>query len=68
MDIRTGQTYATKEEALAAGVPESDIAEVVWTREGPNPKFTNPKYPVRHQGKRELARRAKRLGQPAGKS
>lgn len=28
MDIRTGRTYETKEEALAAGVPESDIAEI----------------------------------------
>ena len=28
MDMRTGRTYATKEDALAAGVPESDIAEV----------------------------------------
>ncbi len=29
MDIRTGETYETKADALAAGVPESDIAEVV---------------------------------------
>lgn len=29
MDLRTGKTYETKEEALALGVPESDIAEVV---------------------------------------
>lgn len=28
MDLRTGRTYSTKDEALAAGVPESDIAEV----------------------------------------
>jgi hypothetical protein len=28
MDLRTGQTYSTKEEALLAGVPESDIAQV----------------------------------------
>lgn len=31
MDLRTGRMYATKEEALAAGVPESDIAEVLMT-------------------------------------
>lgn len=30
MDLRTGRMYDTKEDALAAGVPESDIAEVVW--------------------------------------
>jgi len=30
MDLRTGRMYRTKAEALAAGVPESDIAEVVW--------------------------------------
>lgn len=29
MDLRTGKTYETKEEALSDGVPESDIAEVV---------------------------------------
>lgn len=29
MDIRTGETYATREDARAAGVPDSDIAEVV---------------------------------------
>ena len=33
MDIRTGQTYATKDDALAAGVPESDIAEVTRGRD-----------------------------------
>lgn len=27
MDIRTGQTYETREEARADGVPASDIAE-----------------------------------------
>ena len=29
MDLRTGRMYASKEEALAAGVPESDVAEVL---------------------------------------
>lgn len=29
MDLRTGQTYATREDALEAGVPASDIAEIV---------------------------------------
>lgn len=29
MDLRTGETYRTKEDALAAGVPESDLAEIV---------------------------------------
>lgn len=28
MDLRTGKMYPTKEEALKAGVPESDIAEL----------------------------------------
>lgn len=31
MDLRTGRMYETKEQALAAGVPESDIAEVLFT-------------------------------------
>ena len=29
MDLRTGETYETKQAALDAGVPESDIAEIV---------------------------------------
>lgn len=29
MDLRTGKTYATVEEARADGVPESDLAHVV---------------------------------------
>ena len=29
MDLRTGETYETREAALKAGVPESDIAEIV---------------------------------------
>jgi len=33
MNIATGETYETKADALAAGVPESDIAEV--TRNDP---------------------------------
>lgn len=28
MDLRTGKLYDTKEAALVAGVPESDIAEI----------------------------------------
>lgn len=29
MDLRTGKMYETREEALEAGVPPSDIAEIV---------------------------------------
>ncbi len=29
MDLRTGETYETREDALKAGVPASDIAEVI---------------------------------------
>lgn len=28
MDLRTGRTYDTRDAALAAGVPESDIAQL----------------------------------------
>lgn len=28
MDMRSGETYATREDAIKAGVPDSDIAEV----------------------------------------
>ncbi len=34
MDLRTGKTYETLEDAVADGVPDSDIAEV--TRNDPN--------------------------------
>ena len=42
MDMRTGRTYETKEAALAAGVPESDIAEVTQTLDNlPEVKFSS---------------------------
>lgn len=42
MDMRTGQTYDTKAEALTAGVPESDIAEVEYPAGGePIVKFSS---------------------------
>lgn len=28
MDLRTGRTYDSKEDAIAAGVPESDLASI----------------------------------------
>ncbi len=37
MDMRTGQTYDTKAEALAAGVPESDLALLTGEMDGPEP-------------------------------
>ena len=61
MDIRTGQTYDTLEAALAAGVPESDIAYVTVKDGEYWVKFTNPKYPQPHGGERERARRARQL-------
>lgn len=42
MDIRTGQTYETREQAVSAGVPGSDIAEVVRHDDDvPEVKFTS---------------------------
>lgn len=35
MDLRTGRTYATQEEALADGVPASDVVRVRDTEDGP---------------------------------
>lgn len=62
MDIRTGETYETKADALAAGVPESDIAEVTVRRDGTYwAKFSNRKYPTPHQGNREAERRLRQL-------
>lgn len=63
MDIRTGKTYGTFDDAIADGVPESDIANVrlKGTRREPYPTFTNPKHPEPHQGARELARNLKRI-------
>jgi hypothetical protein len=43
MDIRTGKTYRTREEALEAGVPESDLALIERGPDGePRPSFANP--------------------------
>jgi len=43
MDMRTGETYPSLEEALAAGVPESDIA-LVEQKPGQPPRVTFPKH------------------------
>ena len=60
MDIRTGQLYESKEAALEAGVPESDIAEIFKRRDGTYwPKFDNKKCPVPHQSMRERQRRVR---------
>lgn len=40
MDMRTGQMFDTYDEAVKAGVPESDIAEIVTGPDGkPRPRF-----------------------------
>ncbi len=42
MDIRTGKTYATRDEVLKDGVPESDIAETIRAdRTIPEVRFAN---------------------------
>ena len=40
MDMRTGQMYETKDAALKAGVPESDIAEIVRDGDIPEVRFS----------------------------
>jgi hypothetical protein len=62
MDLRTGKTYDTREAALADGAAASDVVEVTTIRDGKFwLKFENKKHPVRHQSKREMARRQKAL-------
>ncbi len=68
MDLRSGRIYETRDEALAAGVPASDLMEVERTADG---RYRLPAEQViqvlggttqqPHQGARERARRAKRL-------
>lgn len=42
MDLRTGDTYSAKEEAIAAGVPPSDLAEIVRHDDGvPEVRFAS---------------------------
>jgi hypothetical protein len=42
MDMRTGQTYETRDDAVRAGVPESDIAEIVRHDDAiPNVRFAS---------------------------
>ncbi len=61
MDIRTGKTYETYEDAIKAGVPESDIALVRIKNRQPYVTFPNPKYPNRFQGARECAKRLAKM-------
>lgn len=43
MDMRTGRTYETREDAISAGVPESDIALIKFGPDGePRPSFAKP--------------------------
>jgi hypothetical protein len=43
MDIRTGRTFETREEALAAGVPESDLVLIERSVDGePRSSFSQP--------------------------
>ena len=35
MDLSTGKTYETKQDAIDAGVPESDLVEYAETEKGP---------------------------------
>jgi len=42
MDIRTGRTYESFEDARRDGVPPSDIALIVEGEDGPRPRFMPP--------------------------
>lgn len=48
MDIRTGETYETKDDALKAGVPASDIAEIVRA-DGDIPEVRFASGPFKHR-------------------
>ena len=69
MDLRTGRVYETLDEAIAAGVDEADLIEVERMPDGryrlPSEDVVtalggNPDHRP-HQGRREMARRAKRM-------
>jgi len=68
MDLRTGRLYESKAAALAAGVPESDLV-AVEVGAGGRLRLLGKALGIRtskyqpHQGKREMARRAKRMAQ-----
>jgi hypothetical protein len=49
MDLRTGRTYDTREDALAAGVPESDLALLTPDAHQPDgpPRVTVTKGPFK---------------------
>lgn len=61
MDIRTGKTYETFEKALEAGVPESDVAQILERRLSngePIVKFSKGSFKsfVRNPTTKELVR------------
>jgi len=63
MDIRTGRTYDSREAARAAGVPESDIAEVViGPDDTPAPRFTEEVVRGTGPFRGRLYRRDRRTG------
>lgn len=65
MDIRTGYTYATREDALHAGVPDSDIAELT-RRDGDIPEVRFKGGPFKNRVyKRTSAGQLIRVDRPA---
>ena len=50
MDLRTGKTYDTKDDALRAGVPESDIAEVLIGKLADEPEVRFSSGPFKNRG------------------
>ena len=49
MDIRTGRTYETKDDALHDGVPESDIAEVLISKLSDEPEVRFSSGPFKNR-------------------
>lgn len=57
MDDRTGDLYPSKQAALAAGVPEKHVVEIVGTEEAIRRVARRVRYAARHENARRKAKR-----------
>jgi hypothetical protein len=57
MDSRTGETYATRKDARAAGVPERYIVELEGAEEAIRTVSRRVRFAARHENRARKARR-----------
>lgn len=71
MDTRTGDLYPTKEDAIAAGVPEDSLVEVSGTKKAVRGlqrrvRMASRREPARRKARRQAEKRSRRANRRRG--